>query len=517
NSRIRIQITDFPSGKNTLGSVVEYYDVNNINMNLIPRYRQVFHGMPSGFGFDHNLTQVPILAVLRLYNLTNFHYYILYIQPNKTTINITSTPQECPHSISLVSQNDIPAAFQYHRICRNESLPVCFYDSTYLCICESDRKQAACFIHDLSLELCNLCVSGGKCIQEDRRESKDSICLCPRCYSGRLCEFNMQVFTFVLDSLLAFDKASIQCVYITIVSILFIIGLFNNLCSFVTFKRPRLRIYSVSRCLLMMTILNQCALFFLLIKFLQILFGSTFHWSNNLSCKVVNYFLAVCTRSSYWLTSWITIVRLLMVIYPMMKITKNAATAIWSSVIVVLTLLILHIHEIIFSKSIDEPDSRVALCVIDFAGQSIITNYNRISTLLHYVIPFLVQVISVTLLIVFTTRRRAKALGSKIKLIELLKKQFKTQKELYVMPCIIVLSVLPEAIISFGLACKQLHDWQRHTLLAAYLLSYAPQLLGFLLFVLPSSTYKREFSETFMAKTFFKRFFTQAREKYTIH
>ncbi|CAF1302584.1 unnamed protein product, partial [Adineta steineri] len=64
NSRIRIQVADFPSGENTLGSVVQYYDVNDINMNLIPRYRQVFHEMPSDFGFDHNLTQVPILAVL---------------------------------------------------------------------------------------------------------------------------------------------------------------------------------------------------------------------------------------------------------------------------------------------------------------------------------------------------------------------------------------------------------------------------------------------------------------------
>jgi hypothetical protein len=52
---------------------------------------------------------------------------------------------------------------------------------------------------------------------------------------------------------------------------------------------------------------------------------------------------------------------------------------------------------------------------------------------------------------------------------EVLKKQFETQKELYVTPAIIALSALPQAILTFSFACTQLSDWQRHTLLASYL------------------------------------------------
>jgi ABC-type tungstate transport system substrate-binding protein len=88
--------------------------------------------------------------------------------------------------------------------------------------------------------------------------------------------------------------------------------------------------------------------------------------------------------------------------------------------------------------------------------------------------------------------------------VEVLKKQFETQKELYITPTIIVLSALPQTILTFSFACTQLNDWERHSLLASYLLSYAPQVLGFILYVLPSTSYKKELSETFIGKNSLK-------------
>jgi hypothetical protein len=44
--------------------------------------------------------------------------------------------------------------------------------------------------------------------------------------------------------------------------------------------------------------------------------------------------------------------------------------------------------------------------------------------------------------------------------------------------------------------------WQRHALLVAYLLSYAPQILGFLSYVMPSTNYKKEFRDTSFAKKY---------------
>jgi hypothetical protein len=80
-------------------------------------------------------------------------------------------------------------------------------------------------------------------------------------------------------------------------------------------------------------------------------------------------------------------------------------------------------------------------------------------------------------------------------------KQLKTQKEQYITPMIIVLSSLPQTVLSFSYACSELkQSWQRYILLTAYFLSYLPQMLGFILYVLPSTTYSNEFRQTVVGK-----------------
>jgi hypothetical protein len=106
--------------------------------------------------------------------------------------------------------------------------------------------------------------------------------------------------------------------------------------------------------------------------------------------------------------------------------------------------------------------------------------------------------------IVLATRSRSKVAGKKMSFTQILKKQFFSQKELYVTPTIIIICALPQMILTFSFACTQLSDSQRHALLVSYLLSYIPQVLGFILFVIPSSAYKKEFSETTLAKKCFR-------------
>jgi hypothetical protein len=120
------------------------------------------------------------------------------------------------------------------------------------------------------------------------------------------------------------------------------------------------------------------------------------------------------------------------------------------------------------------------------------------------------------LLIVLAARSRVKTVGQNMTFGEVLKKQFATQKELYITPTIIILSALPQIIFTFSFACTQLSDWQRHTLLASYLFSYTSQVLGFILYVLPSTTYKKEFYETFIGKKYSKFMLSKKTNKPTI-
>lgn len=407
-------------------------------------------------------------------------------------------------STYLVTINQsIPIIFQYHWICQNDSEQFCFYDENYLCLCQSDDFRAECFIHNIRIDHCSKCFSGGKCLQGNPTDSTDFLCLCSSCHRGHHCEFNLEAFGFTLDSLLVRYSTGIKIFYLSIVYLLFLMGLLNNFCSFITFKRITPRKFGTGNYLLIVTCFNHLALFCLLYKLIQTIFGI----SSVFSCKLFSYLLSVFTRSTYWLTSWvITIDRLFIILYPNSLLLKNGRLAILMSIMTLIILLAMHIHEIIIYTTIQDHPMNLFICVPDL-GTGFLTVYNRVSTLIHYIMPFLIQTISITLLIVFATRSRVKSTGQKKNFYRTLRAQFETQKELYITPALVILSILPQIIVTFSMTCKDLNEGQRHMLLCAYLLSYAPQVLGFVLYVLPSTSYKKEFSETSMGKKFFKWMF----------
>jgi hypothetical protein len=246
----------------------------------------------------------------------------------------------------------LPVVFQFHQICKRNPSQICFYDSSYLCLC-NNISRAECFGHVPGVDQCKECLAGGRCIKDNLQKSSDFICICPHCTQGGRCEFSLQAFGFTFDSLLVFDTRTVQYIYISLTIIIFSLGFFNNYCSFVTFKRKQPRLVGVGNCFLFVTILSQCSLFILLLKFLSIVLGS-FGLTNNVSCKIISYLLSVFTRSTYWLTSWITISRLLTILYPTSLRVKNPRSAIYLSLGTLLVLLLMHMHEILFYQTIQQ-------------------------------------------------------------------------------------------------------------------------------------------------------------------
>ena len=294
-------------------------------------------------------------------------------------------------------------------------------------------------------------------------------CLCPSCHQGHRCQFNLQPFGFTFDSLLVRYSTSMKIVYLSLILLLLMVGFLNNFCSFITFKRPTPRRYATGTYLLIIACLNQLALFCLFLKFIQITFGI----SSVVSCRLVSYLLSVLTRSTYWLTSWVTVDRILIILYPNSPRLKDAHLAIRLSVATLIILLAMHIHETIYYTAIEDHHTSSPICVIDL-GTRFVSVYNQMSTPIHYILPFLIQTISITLLIVFSTRSRVRATGQRSSFYQALKTQFENQKELYVTPLLVIFSILPQAITTFSLACKDLNEGQRNLLLYAYLLSHAP-------------------------------------------
>jgi hypothetical protein len=196
--------------------------------------------------------------------------------------------------------------------------------------------------------------------------------------------------------------------------------------------------------------------------------------------------------------------RLCMVLFPTSVTLKNPRVSLGMTIFAILAVSGMHIHEVLHYTTIVDLSYtavNITLCVTSYT-HSFVSVYNRVNVLVHYFVPFLIQVISITIIVIQTAFSRARTSDSRRQTFgELFKKQFRSQKEQYVTPMIIVFSALPQAILSFTYACSELKQlWQRYTLLTAYFLSYLPQMLGFIVHVLPSTTFATEFRQTIVGK-----------------
>lgn len=386
---------------------------------------------------------------------------------------------------------------KYHSLCNQNISLLCFHDDSYLCICDENHIRSECFVYDKNLDQCSSCLNEGQCLKEDQSKS-EFVCLCRQCYYGKLCQFSIESVGFTLDSLIIQIKKSIQVISLIFSFLIFFIGGITNYANLITFKRPNLRKTNIGIYLILFSLTSQYCLFSLVLKIIIILFDSLM---NKLTCKIISYMLSVSIRYSFWLTSWISIERLCYLLFPFLNLLKKPYIAKRISFVTLILISIMHIHEIIYYISIKDSNEQNA-CVVNYPFR--IRSYDRINVLIHYAIPFCIQIISITILIILAARSRSRATknnNNREIFLQYLKKQFHTQKELYILPLVIIFSSLPQIILSFSFACSKLVEWQQYSLLIAYFLSYAPQLLGFILFVLPSTNYIKEFQETNLSKT----------------
>lgn len=517
-----------------VATTISFLDYQIPSLRLDVRYRQVHSILPSHLKLIYSETSnqfAPSIALMKIYSdnyrIEQPRYSLLYYYPNQKRINLTvnlTSENKC-FSIETSDRGDFnhsrwnssTALFFYHQICRTREnlsgMLTCFYDVYYFCICERDYTRAECFGYSQSNDQCSLCLSNGFCLKGELNNPRDFLCICPRCFSGQMCQHSNEFLGFTFDSLIIKDMIQnhrlFSIIYMFIVSIIFLIGLFNNICSYLTFIRPKPRKFGVGYYLLLVSLINPCSLLLLLFKVIHIVLGSDGSLyenpqSNLYTCKLVSYFLSLFTRITYWLTSFVTLERLCMVLLPTSTIFKNPRFALGLSGLTVLIISAMHVHELFYYTTTVDTSytlANVTLCVTNYR-QSSISTYNRFNIFIHYCIPFVIQVISITVTIMRTAVSRAKTRGNSRETFAMLfMKQFRTQKENYVTPMILVFSSLPQAILSFSYACTELkQSWQRYTLLITYFLSYLPQILGFLLYVLPSATFSKEFCLTQLGK-----------------
>ena len=309
--------------------------------------------------------------------------------------------------------------------------------------------------------------------------------------------------------------------FIIVPTILFLVGLINNVCSYVTFNRKKPLLFGIGHYLRTASIINQLTLLILLLKLVHLVLSIKGYivdrLTNTILCKILSYLLSCSCRMSYWLMCMVAIER----VYVTWNITgtwlKSPKIAKWIIATIIIVLAVSDIHELIYYESIEDPKSpdmnlNSTLCVTSYSSG--VTTYNQVTIILNSLMPFMINFLSTIIIIILIIRRRvtistkkedqsSSRPSARITLGVYLDLWIKN-KDLIMAPLATMvpqLFSLPQLIISFSLSCQELKiDWQRYLLIISYFFLYSPQVFSYKLYVSPSSFFKEEFYATKLNK-----------------
>ena len=415
----------------------------------------------------------------------------------------------------------------YHLPCQESIELSCFYDDMHLCLCQqiNQNRVANCFEFDHEQQsICpqrNLCQNGGKCYQENSICSRITLCQCESCFYGSFCELNTHVYSLSLDAILAFrilpnvnltNQPSTVIISLVITIIIVILGLINGTLSLITFKNASTRESGCGIYLLCSSMSTILIMFFFLFKYLIVLLSQIGLITNYSFLIVQCYPSDFLLKSSFiieqWLTAFVSIERATITIQGFQfKKTQAKFIAKWVICISIVVTIVTNIHDPLYRELFKENDyeEQRYWCTVNYSTD-FLRIYNMIIHIIHFICPFLINLISAIIIIVVKTRTQI-ALDKRQQTNQrrkILFKQIQQHRNLLIGPCVLTILGIPRLITSFTTSCmKSMNDFW--FFLLGYYISLIPSSLTFILFVLPSSTYKQAFQKamTQYRKVFF--------------
>lgn len=463
-------------------------------------------------------------AFVQLYTDTQhiFGQYFLIMSNNTGVLRVAEkylamhinasveTKNQCPYidrlfDSAIVKQIPLQRAKFYQEPCQNYSSLACFHDENFMCICDRYRlSHCFAFAHRLmNCSYSHSCLNDGLCLQEDEiRNPLDYICICQECFFGDLCQYTTSQYSISLDALIGFvvisnrsivDQSVIVQLSFAIISILFFVGLLLNTINIILFTtQENCRSTGCGYYILVSSILSMSCLAALALKFIALVFISEL--STGLSCILIEYFLKCLPAMVDWTNVCILLDRVWSVrkgIHFNKTASKKLAKMIIPTVLVLVGLSLF--HDPLHRQSIVDPrldQGRRAWCMVQFSKYSI-RLYNMAINISHYVMPFVMNVISTV--IIFANLSRVKAVAKHQAYNRVLREQILAFKHLLIIPLVLVILALPRLVFAVLFTCISSSSfWQIRLLLASYFIGFLPQVGTFLIFVVPSKMYKNE-------------------------
>lgn len=398
----------------------------------------------------------------------------------------------------------------YPLLCYNRTDNLrCFYDETYMCLCTSE-SYPNCFHFDhqttLTCKQNGYCKNNALCLQDDPTCPSNTICICTDCYFGTQCQFYAKGFGLTLDDILRYEirphlSFFQQPLSVTITAaatiLMLLLGLTNSILACLTFSRKNCRTVGSGLYLYASSITSILTIIILTFKFCFLILSQLHIITDRITlliaCVSIEPLLKIFLFTDTWLNACVAIERGYTV-YKGVRFNKQSSKQLAKHMIcIVPSLIILSIiHEPLYCDLFDDEEEHRIWCVTNYS--SVLQDYNSTILLIHFLIPFIINLSSALFIIINVTGQHTKSRTQQT-YSKHLRKQFNEHKHILISPLILVILSLPRLIISLISSCikSSRNPW---LYLCGYLISFIPSILIFVVFVIPSKLYITEFKKT---------------------
>ncbi|CAF2574165.1 unnamed protein product [Rotaria sp. Silwood2] len=453
--------------------------------------------------------------------LFNNNYYLITVQKiyhQSTTIIREIQPSDrCPYINEVLNETIVKFHLlrrikYYHLPCQRYSPQLsCFYDDNHFCLCNNygEQRLANCFEFNYTKKFdCfgqSACENGAQCLQDTFACPQTSTCVCLTCFYGRLCQFSSNAFGLSLDGILGYHvqpyiiirhQSRVVKISLVLTIIMTVAGLINNTLLMIAINNNKSRNIGCGIYLISTSIISLFTMIMFALKFSILIIAQMTYIANRLflqlQCISIDFLLRIGLNMDQWLSACIAVERTVTAIKGASFDKKKSKQM---AKYMILILLILNI-----STTIQDPIHRHLIhdddnsekriwCIVSYSSS--LQTFNTAMNIFHFLTPFIINLISSLLIIVMTARQRT-AIQTHKSYRKILYKQFAAHNHLIISSIVLVILAIPRLIISLMSSCmKSINDpW---LFLIGYFISFMPSMLTFVVFVLPSKSYKEEF------------------------
>ncbi|CAF1427844.1 unnamed protein product [Adineta ricciae] len=455
------------------------------------------------------------------------NYYLTVVDKtynrSRTINKIIQSSDRCPYinelfNKTIVNLHLLRRIKYYHIPCRDLPMNLsCFYDDIHLCICYQyeQKRLTNCFEFNHSMtfdcEGQNACKNGGQCFQDSLSCLRRTMCLCSSCYYGQKCQFTSSGFGLTLDNILGYHirlnmgiqhQTNIVKVSIVLNIIFIIVGFINGILALITFKNKVVREVGCGLYLLGSSITTLLIVFIFAFKFWILIFTQMLMISNEvflrIQCISLDFFIQICLNMDQWLNACVACERAMTIIKGV-RFKKDQSRNSAKKVIIVLLIfcVLTSIHDPINRHIIHEEHDNTyekrIWCIVTYSSRLQI--YNSLIHTFQFFVPFILNFISAVILITKKTNNQSN-LETKQTRLKIFMKNCRQHQHLLIAPVVLVILSIPRLIISFVSKCMKTNNNDVWLYLMGYFISFISPVLTFVIFIVPSKFYRKEFRKS---------------------